>query len=72
LNRGELQLAEADFHESIGAARSMNASSLELRRTMSLTRLLASNGKRNEARTMLAETRISALNALGERHRRKM
>jgi class 3 adenylate cyclase/tetratricopeptide (TPR) repeat protein len=67
LLRGELRLgrtaagvarfeaAEQDFREAIELARSMNAKSLELRATMSLARLLSKQGRRDEARTMLAE-----------------
>jgi predicted ATPase/class 3 adenylate cyclase len=58
--RGELKSAdpvdaEADFHRALKVARSQNARSLELRATMSLARLLDSQGKRAEARAMLAE-----------------
>jgi tetratricopeptide (TPR) repeat protein len=60
--RGELHLktrqpdlAQADFRDSISLARSMGAKGWELRTTMSLARLLASQGRREEARTMLAE-----------------
>jgi ATP/maltotriose-dependent transcriptional regulator MalT len=60
--RGELrrkqkhpQLAEADFREAIAFVQAMGAKSLELRATMSLARLLAKQGKRDEARTMLAD-----------------
>jgi class 3 adenylate cyclase/tetratricopeptide (TPR) repeat protein len=66
LRRGELQLglesdgeahfevAERDFRDAIEIARGMNAKSLELRATMSLTRLLVSQSRREEARSMLA------------------
>ena len=60
--RGELrlkarpdQLAEADFREAIALAQKMQAKAWELRATMSLARLLASQGRRDEARTMLAD-----------------
>jgi predicted ATPase len=58
--RGELKSddpveAEADFHRALDIARSQEARSLELRATMSLARLLAKQGKRDEARAMLAE-----------------
>jgi tetratricopeptide (TPR) repeat protein len=55
LQQGELQLAEADFRDSIALARSMGAKAWELRTTMSLARLLASKGPRDEPRAMLAE-----------------
>jgi len=51
----QLELAEQDFQEAIRVARGMGAKSLELRATTSLARLLASQGRRVEARTMLAE-----------------
>jgi len=60
--RGELRLkqaqsepAEADFREALALTCKMGARSLELRATMSLARLLASQGRRDEARAMLAE-----------------
>jgi hypothetical protein len=60
--RGELRLklgdahrAEADFREAIALAQKMQAKAWELRATMSLARLLASQGRRDEARTMLAD-----------------
>jgi class 3 adenylate cyclase/tetratricopeptide (TPR) repeat protein len=60
--RGELQfkkagieLAEADFRESLALAQSMGAKAWELRSTMSLGRLLASNGRRDEAHSRLAD-----------------
>jgi predicted ATPase len=40
---------------AIEIAHKQSAKSLELRATMSLARLLAKQGKRNKARTMLAE-----------------
>jgi predicted ATPase len=43
------------FQRAIKVARRQSAKSLELRATMSLARLLAKRGKRDEARTMLAE-----------------
>ena len=55
LNQGNLQLADADFLDSITMARSMGAKAWELRATTSLARLLASQGRRDESRTMLAE-----------------
>jgi tetratricopeptide (TPR) repeat protein len=60
--RGELQLkqgngglAEADFREAIALAQKMGAKALELRATTSLAHLLCDTGRRNEARTMLAD-----------------
>ena len=58
--RGELKSAdqggaETDFRRAIDVARSQQARSLELRATISLARLLAEQGRRDEARTMLAE-----------------
>jgi predicted ATPase len=60
--RGELQLkqghsepAEADFREAIVLAQKMSARAWELRATMSLARLLAEQGRRDEARVMLAD-----------------
>ena len=55
LKQGQTELAEADFREAIALARSMGAKAWELRATMSLARLLAKHGRRDEARTMLAE-----------------
>jgi predicted ATPase len=64
--RGELRLhsqeagkalfetSEQDFRDAIRIAQSISAKSLELRATMSLARLLASQNRRDEARTMLA------------------
>ena len=65
--RGELRLrsdqgggarfenSEQDFRDSIRVSRSISAKSLELRATTSLARLIASQGRREEARMMLAE-----------------
>jgi class 3 adenylate cyclase/tetratricopeptide (TPR) repeat protein len=47
--------AESCFREAIEIARRQQAKSWELRATMSLARLLAKQGKRAEARAMLAE-----------------
>ena len=55
LKLGDSQLAEADFRDSIAMARGMSAKAWELRTTMSLARLLDSQGRRQEARTMLAD-----------------
>jgi tetratricopeptide (TPR) repeat protein len=48
-------VAENDFREAIGLALKIGAKAWELRATMSLARLLASQGRRGEARSMLAE-----------------
>jgi predicted ATPase len=55
LKQGHTQLAEADFREAITLAQKMNGKFWELRATMSLARLLAKQGRRDEARTMLAD-----------------
>jgi predicted ATPase len=47
--------AQSCFERAIEIAREQSAKSLELRATMSLARLLDNQGKRDEARTMLAE-----------------
>ncbi|MGZ6253978.1 MAG: ATP-binding protein, partial [Candidatus Binataceae bacterium] len=47
--------AEGCFQRAVEIARNQNAKSLELRATMSLARLLAKQGRRDEARAMLAE-----------------
>jgi tetratricopeptide (TPR) repeat protein len=54
LENSQPSLAQADFRDSISLAQSMGAKAWELRTTMSLARLLASKGSRDEARTMLA------------------
>jgi class 3 adenylate cyclase/tetratricopeptide (TPR) repeat protein len=55
LKLGDTKLGEADFREAIALARSMGAKVLELRATMSLAGLMAKQGRRDEAHTMLAE-----------------
>jgi predicted ATPase len=52
---GQSELAEADFRESVALAQRTSAKTWELRATMNLARLLASQNRRDEARTMLAE-----------------
>ena len=47
--------AESSFRDAINAAREQRARNPELRATTNLARLLASQGRRNEARTVLAE-----------------
>ena len=56
LKLGPTELAEADFREAIALAQKMGAKAWELRTTMSLARLLASERRRDEAHTMLAES----------------
>ncbi len=53
--RGDEPRADRDFRETIAVARRMGSKAFELRATTSLARLLAKHGKRDEARTMLAE-----------------
>jgi predicted ATPase len=55
LKRGETELADADFRESIALAQKIGAKAWELRANISLARLLNEQGRRDEARTMLAE-----------------
>jgi class 3 adenylate cyclase/predicted ATPase len=54
---GNTYVAEAQtcFERAIAVARKQSARSLELRATTSLARLLAAQGRRDEARTMLAD-----------------
>jgi predicted ATPase len=47
--------AEACFHQALEIARRQSAKSVELRAVMSLSRLWQSQGKKDEARQMLAE-----------------
>jgi class 3 adenylate cyclase/tetratricopeptide (TPR) repeat protein len=54
-SKARLELAEQDFCEAIALARRMEAKSLELRATTSLSGLLAKQSRRDEARAMLAE-----------------
>ncbi len=51
----QTELAETAFREALAIARSIGAKAYELRATMSLARLLASQGHRDEARAMLAD-----------------
>jgi tetratricopeptide (TPR) repeat protein len=52
---GQTELAQADFRGAIALAQKMGAKAWELRATTSLARLLRDAGRRDEARTMLAE-----------------
>jgi len=54
LQHGQMELAESDFLESNDMARSMGATAWGLRTSVSLARLLANQGRRDDARTMLA------------------
>ena len=49
------QQADACFQNALNVARGQSAKSLELRAAMSLSRLWQRQGKRDEARTLLAE-----------------
>jgi predicted ATPase len=49
------QEAEGCFHKAVEIARKQQAKSLELRATMSLARLWQQQGKKDEARQMLAD-----------------
>jgi class 3 adenylate cyclase len=55
LKVGQTQLAETDFHDAIALAQKMSAKAWELRATMSLARVLATQSHREEARAMLAD-----------------
>ncbi len=55
LELGHAELAETDFREAIALAQKMQAKAWELRATTSLARLLAKQGRRDEARTTLAD-----------------
>ena len=55
LKTGSIELAEAVFREAVALAQKISAKSWELRATMSLARLLAKQGHRDEARAMLAK-----------------
>src|SRR5205823_5471642 len=55
LKQAQTELGQADFREAIVLAQKMGAKAWELRATMSLARLLAKRGRRDEARAMLAE-----------------
>jgi len=55
LIQGQIELAETDFREAVALAQRIGAKAWELRATTSLARLLAQQGRRDEARAMLAE-----------------
>jgi predicted ATPase len=55
LKQEQTELGAADFREAIALAHSMGSRLYERRATTSLARLLAKQGKREEARAMLAE-----------------
>jgi tetratricopeptide (TPR) repeat protein len=55
LKRGQTEMAEAGFRDAIALASDIGAKAWELRSTMSLARLLANQGRREQARAMLAE-----------------
>ncbi|HEY6419021.1 MAG TPA: hypothetical protein VIX59_08460 [Candidatus Binataceae bacterium] len=55
LRRGDETKAAGDFRETIAVARRIGSKAYELRATTSLARLLDRQGKRDDARTMLAE-----------------
>jgi Flp pilus assembly protein TadD len=55
LQRGDEIAAESDFREALSVAQRIGSKAYELRATTSLARLLAKQGNRNEARTMLAQ-----------------
>ena len=53
--KNHIELSERDFREAIELSRKLSAKSPELRATTSLARLLRDTGRRDEARTILAE-----------------
>jgi predicted ATPase len=55
LKQGQTELAEASFREAIALAQKIGAKAWELRATMSLADMLAKEGRRDEAREMLAK-----------------
>jgi len=55
IRRGRSKPAQADFREALAYARKIGAKTWELRAIMKLARLLDSDGRRAEARNMLAE-----------------
>ena len=55
LKQGQTELAESDFREAIALAQKIGAKAWELRATTSLASVLAQQGRRDEARAVLAE-----------------
>jgi predicted protein tyrosine phosphatase/predicted negative regulator of RcsB-dependent stress response len=55
LQRGDETAAESDFREALSVAQRIGSKAYQLRATTSLARLLAKQGKRDEARAMLAQ-----------------
>jgi predicted ATPase len=55
LRQSDQRQAETYFQQAIGVARSQSARSLELRAAMSLSRLWQQQGKKDDARRLLAE-----------------
>ena len=55
LKRGQVELAENDFRQSIALARSIGAKTWELSAMMSCARLIAQQGKREKAHAILDE-----------------
>jgi DNA-binding winged helix-turn-helix (wHTH) protein/tetratricopeptide (TPR) repeat protein len=55
LKKGQTDMAEAGFRDAIALASDIGAKAWELRATMSLARLLASQSRRDDARAMLAK-----------------
>src|SRR5262249_52406598 len=53
--QGQIELAECDFRDAVALAQKMGAKAWELRATTGLARLLAGQGRRDQARAMLAE-----------------
>jgi tetratricopeptide (TPR) repeat protein len=53
--QGQVELAESDFREAIARAQATGAKVFQLRAMMSFAPLLAKQGRRHEARTMLTE-----------------
>ena len=51
---GDLSAAEPTYHQALAVARSQSAKLLELRASISLARLWCKQGKRREARDLLA------------------
>jgi class 3 adenylate cyclase/tetratricopeptide (TPR) repeat protein len=53
--QGQTELAEADLRQALALAREFGAKSLEMRTALSFARLFSNQGRREEARSMLAE-----------------